>query len=111
MTENTSTSTENQADAQLQQQQQAQRNVTLEDVRAALGSTDPNLTNAGALREIIGHGSNKTVQKHLEFIRAEGTAKVLDLAGAAPDAPKDLIAAVWSAQTGQPTTAPSIFPT
>ena len=70
--------------------------LTLDDVRAALGDTDPNSTNAGALRRALGRGSLSTIQKHLDAIRAEGAAQALEVAGAAPDAPKDLIAAVWA---------------
>ena len=72
-------------------------NITLQDVRAALGETAPNSTNAGVLRRILGRGSLSTIQKHLDTIRAEGAAPALELAGAAPAAPGDLVAAVWSA--------------
>jgi hypothetical protein len=72
-------------------------NLTLQDVRQALGDTDPNNTNSGALRRVLGRGSLSTIQKHLDTIRAEGAAPALELAGAAPEAPKDLVAAVWSA--------------
>lgn len=72
-------------------------NITLDDVRAALGDTAPSSTNAGALRRVLGRGSLSTIQKHLDTIRAEGAAPALELAGAAPAAPSDLVAAVWSA--------------
>ena len=71
--------------------------VTIEDTRAALGDTNPSNTNAGALRRILGRGSLSTLQKHLDTIRAECAAPALELAGAAPAAPSDLVAAVWSA--------------
>lgn len=70
--------------------------VNLDDVRAALGDTDPNSTNAGAVRRLLGRGSLSTIQKHLDALRADGAAQALDVAGAAPDAPKDLIAALWT---------------
>lgn len=70
--------------------------VTLDEVRLALGDTDPNTTNAGALRRTLGRGSLSTLQKHLDAIRAEGAAHALEFAGAAPDAPKDLMSALWS---------------
>ena len=57
-------------------QPQGQGNVTIDDVRAALAGTDPNQTNAGAIRAILGRGSNKTIQTHLEKIRAEQATKV-----------------------------------
>ena len=70
--------------------------VTLDDVRAALAGTDPSATNASALRKLIGRGSLSTIQRHLDAIRAEGVQPALEVAGAAPDAPRDLIAAVWA---------------
>ena len=70
--------------------------VTLDDVRAALAGTDPSTTNASALRKLIGRGSLSTIQRHLDTIRAEGVQPPLEVAGAAPEAPRDLIAAVWS---------------
>jgi hypothetical protein len=69
--------------------------VTLEDVRAALNGTDPTATNAGALRKLLGRGSNATIQKHLDTLRAESVVPVADLTGAAPDAPKELTQAIW----------------
>ncbi len=70
--------------------------VTLDDVRAALAGLDPNATNAGALRRTLGRGSLSTLQKHLDAIRAEGASQALEFAGAVPDAPKELIFAIWS---------------
>ena len=69
--------------------------VTLEDVRATLNGTDPTATNAGALRKLLGRGSNATIQKHLDTLRAESVVPVADLTGAAPDAPKELTQAIW----------------
>ena len=74
----------------------AQGPVTLDDVRAALADTDANDTNAGAVRRTLGRGSLSTIQKHLDSIRKAGMAQALEVVGVAPDAPKDLIAAVWS---------------
>lgn len=71
--------------------------VTLEDTRAALGETDPNSTNAGAVRRTLGRGSLSTIQKHLDNIRQELAAPALEALGAAPDVPKELLQAVWSA--------------
>lgn len=70
--------------------------VTLDDVRAALAETDPNTTNAGALRRALGRGSLSTIQKHLDAIRSEGAAQALEVSGGAPDAPKDLLNAIWT---------------
>lgn len=71
--------------------------ITLADVKAALGDTNPSATNAGALRAIIGRGSMATIQKHLDNIRAE-LAPVPPVApGEAPGAPTMLIDQVWVA--------------
>ncbi len=70
--------------------------VTIDDVRAALGNTNPNNTNAGAIRKLLGRGSLSTIQKHLDALRIEGAAQSLEVGGAAPDAPKDLMSALWA---------------
>lgn len=71
--------------------------VTREDVLAALGDTDPNRTNASAIRAILGRGGNTTIQKLLDEIRAERAAPAVALDTAAPPAtPTALIDAVWS---------------
>ena len=65
--------------------------VTLDDVRAAIGDTDPSTTNASKLRAALGRGSQSTIQKHLDFIRAELAAAAPSLeATAAPEVPKEL---------------------
>ena len=71
--------------------------ITIDDVRAALADTDPASTNAGALRRIIGRGSNATVQNHLNTIRAELLPVAPVAPGAAPAAPTEALAAIWSA--------------
>lgn len=71
--------------------------VTLDDVRNALAGTDANNTNAGALRKLLGRGSNATIQRHLDTLRAETVAPMADLAGSAPDTPKELVTALWQA--------------
>ena len=71
--------------------------VTIDDVRAALGDTDPSSTNAGALRRLLGRGSLSTIQKHLDALRGESATPALDLGGAAPDTPKELVQALWAA--------------
>lgn len=71
--------------------------VTLDDVRQALAGIDPTTTNAGALRKLLGRGSNATIQRHLDTIRAENMAPVPEMQGAAPDAPKELTQAIWHA--------------
>lgn len=80
---------------------QATGPLTLADVRTALGDTDVNATNAGALRAILGRGSNATVQKHLDTLRAERAPVVPLATGAAPAAPAEVVAAIWSAAWGQ----------
>lgn len=73
--------------------------VTLDDVRAALGDTDPSQTNAGKLRAAVGRGSVSTVQRHLDTIRAERAAAALEplTAGTVPEPPADVIARLWTA--------------
>lgn len=71
--------------------------VTLDDVRAAIAGTDPNSTNAGAVRKQLGNrGSLSTIQKHLDALRAELVAQALEFNGPAPDAPKELIYSLWA---------------
>lgn len=71
--------------------------ITLHDVRAALADTDPTATNAGALQKIIGRGSNATVQKHLDTIRAERLPVPPVAPGTTPAAPADAVAVIWGA--------------
>lgn len=71
--------------------------VTLEDVRLALGETDPHSTNAGKLRAAIGRGSMGTIQRHLDSIRAErAAAQMPQEPGAVPTPPADLVASLWA---------------
>jgi chromosome segregation ATPase len=69
--------------------------ITIDDVRSALGETDPNSTNADRIRAILGRGSNATIQKHLNTIRAELVSPVSQTVDT-PNAPKDLIQSIWS---------------
>lgn len=72
--------------------------ITREDVLAALGDTDPNRTNASAIRAILGRGGNTTIQKLLDEIRAERAAPLAALDTAAPPAaPTALVDAMWAA--------------
>lgn len=72
--------------------------VTKQDVIDALGDTDPNKTNASAIRGILGRGGNNTIQRLLEEIRAERAAPVVTLDTVAPPAaPAALADAIWSA--------------
>ena len=45
--------------------------VTLDDVRAVLEDQDPRKTNAAVIRQRLGRGSFRTIQKHLVTLRAE----------------------------------------
>ena len=67
--------------------------ITIDDVRLALGETDPSTTNANKIRQIIGRGGFTTIQKHLEALRAECAPAVL---GAPPPAPKEVLEALWT---------------
>lgn len=71
--------------------------ITLDDVRSAIGDTDPQSTNASKLRKIIGRGSFETIQKHLELIRKEQAPVLLGTQAPPPPPPKDAIEAVWLA--------------
>lgn len=86
---------------------QQQGNITIDDVRLALGDTDPNATNASRLRALIGRGSLATIQRHLDTIRTEQAPQPLQATADAPVAPKDLIQGLWSAawQSAQAQTA------
>ena len=76
--------------------------ITFGDVLFALGTTDCNSTNAGALREKIGRGSTTTVQRHLNEIRAQIAAAASTPASntAVPPAPAEVMAAVWASAYG-----------
>ena len=91
-------------------QQGNQGNITLEDVRQALGDKDPNGVNAGTLRSILGRGSNQTIQKHLDKIRAEQAPQPLQATGEAPNVPKELMQSLWSSawQSAQLQTASAL---
>lgn len=71
--------------------------ITLEDVRSALGDTDPKSTNAGKLRKILGRGSFETIQKHLELIRKERAPVLPGTQAPPPPPPKEAVEAVWLA--------------
>jgi hypothetical protein len=45
--------------------------VTLDDVKAVLNNQDPRKTNAAVIRQRLGRGSFRTIQKHLVTLRAE----------------------------------------
>lgn len=76
------------------------KNITLDDVRNALlkNEIDARDTNSGAVRKLIGdRGSFATIQKFLEVLRVELEPKAVELAGAIPATPKDLVDLVWQA--------------
>jgi len=78
--------------------------VTIEDVREAIGDTDPHRTNAGTIRQRIGRGSLSTIQKHLEALRRQQrVAEGIDTAQdeiVAPEAPKGLLRGIWESAYG-----------
>ena len=78
------------------EEQKQQKNITRDDVRVALADVDPNNTNSGRIREILGRGSLATIQKYLEELRAEKVPQVQQISEV-PNAPKELINAVWQA--------------
>ena len=70
--------------------------ITIDDVRLALGESDPSTTNANKIRQIIGRGGFTTIQKHLEALRAECAPAVLGAPPPAPPAPKEVLEALWT---------------
>jgi hypothetical protein len=71
--------------------------ITIDDVRAALGESDPAQTNASKLRVALGRGSFATIQKHLDAIRAQRLQAAQPLeAGPVPPAPPELLS-MWGA--------------
>lgn len=77
--------------------------ISYADVLAAVpkdestGDLRPDITNAGAIRTIVGRGSLSTVQRHLDAIRAELVAAAAPQpAGAVPVAPAEAVAAIWT---------------
>jgi hypothetical protein len=83
--------------------------VTLDEVRQAVGDTDPHKTNAAAIRRAIGRGSLSTIQKHLDALRQQRMAAVEasdqgDTAAVeAPEAPNDIVRGMhglWGAAYG-----------
>jgi vacuolar-type H+-ATPase subunit I/STV1 len=78
--------------------------ITIEDVREAIGETDPHQTNAGTIRRTLGRGSLSTIQKHLEALRRQQRAAEAGVADQddviAPEAPNGLMRGLWEAAYG-----------
>jgi hypothetical protein len=82
--------------------------VTLDEVRQAVGDTDPHKTNAAAVRRVIGRGSLSTIQRHLDALRQQRMAVVEASEGdtdavEAPEAPNDIVRGMhglWGAAYG-----------
>lgn len=78
----------------------ASARVTIDDVRTVLEGTDPNQTNAGKVRVLLGgRGSFETIQKHLGTLRAElAAASAPPLAvDQVPAMPAEAALAMWVA--------------
>lgn len=78
----------------------AARGVTIDDVRTALEGADPNQTNAGKVRALLGgRGSFETIQKHLNTLRQELVTAAMPPVAAdqVPPLPADAAAAMWQA--------------
>ena len=74
--------------------------VTIDDVRTAIGSTDPDQTNASKVRALLGNrGSFETIQKHLNTLRAEIAAAAAPPVStdAIPALPAEAAQAIWVA--------------
>lgn len=75
-------------------------NIVIDDIRNALikGNLEPFATNARAIRDITTRGGMKTIQKHLDAIRAElRPVAVVVTPGNIPAAPADVIKVLWEA--------------
>jgi hypothetical protein len=74
----------------------ASSHIRREDVLSTLDGKDPHHTNAKAIREILGRGSYKTIQKHLDQIRREyrQAAGVENSSNEIPEMP-DEMTGVW----------------
>ena len=72
--------------------------ITLDDVRLALGETNPNDTNAAKVRAVLGRGSYDTIQRHLGTLRAELAAALQPIAiDSVPPVPGELAQQLWAA--------------
>ncbi len=67
--------------------------VTLEDIREVVD--DPFATNASRVREVLGRGSNATIQKHLQTLREELQREREIKTGDAPEAPEVMVQSIW----------------
>jgi len=86
-------------------EERGKKAIQLDDVKAALGDTDPRHTNAAAIRRTIGRGSLSTIQKYLEVLRDMREAGELGLDGVlregnyedviAPAAPEGIMRGIW----------------
>jgi chromosome segregation ATPase len=79
--------------------------VTLDEVRQAIGDTDPHNTNAAAIRRVLGRGSLSTIQRHLDALRQEHRAAIEASEGdtaalEAPEAPREIMRGLWGAAYG-----------
>ena len=75
--------------------------VTIDDVRAALGETSPFDSNASKIRIELKRGSNATIQKHLDTLRAQLVAAAQPPGElSVPKAPAEAIDMLWAAAWG-----------
>lgn len=77
--------------------QNTSANVTMEDVKNAIGTGDPSQTNASKIRQVLGRGSMQTIQKFLDVLRAELSTPESSTQEQIPDTPSDLVRSVWVA--------------
>ena len=73
--------------------------VTLADVQAALEQigVDATETNAAIIRETLGRGSYRTIQKHLDALRSALKESEPEIVDTPPEAPREILAGIWSA--------------
>lgn len=72
--------------------------VTLADVQAALEQmgVDATATNAATIRETLGRGSYRTIQKHLDALRSALMEPEPEIVETPPEAPQEILAGIWA---------------
>ena len=72
------------------------QNLTFDDVKKAVGDTDPHDTNMSRLRKQLGRGSFETIQKHLSTLRNQSIKSKQPETVPVPAAPPELLS-MWGA--------------
>lgn len=71
--------------------------VSLDEVKVVIGLDDPFNASASLIREIIGRGSNTTIQKHINELRQKATDKLKAVSSELiPPAPPEVFSSIWT---------------